>query len=252
MVSFINILLSKLKPLCLFAALLLCVCAELPKDYCGDNNHFDPNTHFCFEESETIKRCGGDKEYNPINEACDADINKVFFVRSPEYLIGWSNPFSDSLVRNTMWSRNITLNEHNRLVIFPLANADANRSWELQLLQKGFNHNHIVGANAGTHIYEVIISGFTTDGSVSFNLDLGSLELVECPPSSEEDECYDYTNYAYSSGVTTVDGVFNDVPFTMLQGEHLSDPDADFTIAFAYPGNGTLTLTALSIRKLVD
>jgi len=51
--------------------LLFCVCAELPKDFCGDNNHFDPQNQFCFGGYQTIDKCGGDKEYDPINQFCD-------------------------------------------------------------------------------------------------------------------------------------------------------------------------------------
>ncbi|MDR2727842.1 MAG: hypothetical protein LBB56_01830, partial [Chitinispirillales bacterium] len=55
------------KYLCLFAALLLCVCAELP-EHCGDNNKFNSATQFCFG-GETIEKCGN-KEYDPALQGC--------------------------------------------------------------------------------------------------------------------------------------------------------------------------------------
>jgi len=289
----IRTLLNKSKWLCLLA-LLFCVCAKLPENYCGDNNHFDPNTHFCFNDSETIERCGVNKlDYDPINQFCDGGnvhgrcdsgewdewlVTTVATCNAPGVerrncntgsgyetrpkaplcvngilenvqgsLIGWNNPFSSQSVVNTSaYPSNITLNASNSLVVTPLSAADGSAAWDLQLAQGGFNH---VAGSQNAVVYEVTIAGYTTGGPVNFALTVQRDGTINGGNWS----VYCFVNIdgiVNGNGFVTVDGNFERT-FSLLQSDDLdSDPHARFAINFAFPENGILTITTLSIRGL--
>jgi len=199
----------------------------------------------CTEPGVQTRVCTQDNshtETEPIPQLSGADCA---FVSVPGSQIGWTNPFTSSHVENPMNSENITLNAANRLVIAPLANPQNPNPWDLQLLQKGFNHTAI-SLPGIQPVYEVTITGSVTGNPVRFVM------------SVQGNASKDYANYAFSfnpldgqsfTNEITVSGNFERT-FTMMQGENAaSDPAAELAMNLSFTGNGTLTINSFSISK---
>jgi hypothetical protein len=97
----------------LFAALLLCGCAQV-SDHCGDHNPYDPARQFCGADGSAYNKCGG-KTYDTYTQGCDAsgavrDKCANGSVPAPNTACGNSNDGTDTAHTHVWGGWIITLN----------------------------------------------------------------------------------------------------------------------------------------------